>query len=59
MARFWSMVLAAVYQYVGTMSEGCPEGVTGVTSLHLRLVLGRDSNKELSSIQAKGISKGL
>jgi len=53
------MVLAAVYQYVGTMSEGCPEGVTGVTSLHLRLVLGRDSNKELSSIQAKGISKGL
>jgi len=32
--------------------------VTGVTSLHSRSVLGRDSNKELSSIQAKGTSKG-
>ena len=32
--------------------------VTGVTSLHSRLVLGRDSNKGLSSIQAKGTSKG-
>ena len=32
--------------------------VTGVTSLHLRLVLGRDSNKGLSSIQVKGTSKG-
>jgi len=32
--------------------------VTGVTSLHLRSVLGRDSNKELSLIQAKGTSKG-
>ena len=32
--------------------------VMGITSLHLRLVLGRDSNKELSSIQAKGTSKG-
>ena len=33
-------------------------GVMGVTSLHSHLVLGRDSNKELSSIQAKGTSKG-
>jgi len=32
--------------------------VTGVTSLHSRSVLGRDSNKELSSIQVKGTSKG-
>ena len=32
--------------------------VMGVTSLHLHSVLGRDSNKELSSIQAKGTSKG-
>ena len=32
--------------------------VTGVTSLHSRSVLGRDSNKELSSIRAKGTSKG-
>jgi len=32
--------------------------VTGVTSLHSRSVLGRDSNKGLSSIQAKGTSKG-
>ena len=32
--------------------------VTGVTSLHSRLVLGRDSNKELSTIRAKGTSKG-
>jgi len=32
--------------------------VMGVTSLHSRLVLGRDSNKELSSIRAKGTSKG-
>ena len=32
--------------------------VMGVTSLHSRSVLGRDSNKELSSIRAKGTSKG-
>ena len=32
--------------------------VTGVTSLHSRLVLGRDSNKELSSIQAGSTSRG-
>ena len=32
--------------------------VTGVTSLHSRSVLGRDSNKELSSIRAKGTFKG-
>ena len=32
--------------------------VTGVTSLHSRSVLGRDSNKELSSIRAKSTSKG-
>ena len=32
--------------------------VTGITSLHSRSVLGRDSNKELSSIRAKGTSKG-
>jgi len=32
--------------------------VTGVTSLHSHSVLGRDSNKELSSIRAKGTSKG-
>ena len=31
----------------------------GVTSLHSCLVLGRDSNKELSSIRAKDTSKGL
>jgi len=34
------------------------EVVTGITSLHSRSVLGRDSNKELSSIRAKGTSKG-
>jgi len=34
------------------------QSVTGVTSLHSRSVLGRDSNKGLSSIQAKGTSKG-
>jgi len=34
------------------------ENVTGVTSLHSRSVLGRDSNKELSSIRAKDTSKG-
>jgi len=32
--------------------------VMGVTSLHSRLVLGRDSNKELSSIRAKSTFKG-
>jgi len=32
--------------------------VMGVTSLHSRLVLGRDSNKELSSIPVKSTSKG-
>jgi len=32
--------------------------VTGVTSLHSCSVLGRDSNKELSSIRVKGTSKG-
>jgi len=41
-----------VWKYTNTIF------VTGVTSLHLRSVLGRDSNKELSSIQAKGTSKG-
>jgi len=32
--------------------------VMGITSLHLCSVLGRDNNKELSSIQAKSTSKG-
>ena len=32
--------------------------VMGVTSLHSRSVLGRDSNKELSSVRAKDTSKG-
>jgi len=35
-----------------------PITVTGVTSLHSHSVLGRDSNKELSTIRAKGTSKG-
>jgi len=35
-----------------------PLHVTGITSLHSHSVLGRDSNKELSSIQAKDTSKG-
>jgi len=29
-AWFWSMVLAAVYQSVGTMLEGCPEGMVAI-----------------------------
>jgi len=33
-------------------------GIMGVTSLHSCSVLARDSNKELSSIWAKGTSKG-
>ena len=39
-------------------AQEVPIAVTSVTSLHSRSVLGRDSNKELSSIQVKGTPKG-